>query len=192
MNRLENDAESSLIRLIEGQSGRFTAEEISTVTRWVAKTAFVMEHMDPSPKAASRDQLEAVRAGEAVPRFHAFMLPVEPNVTYRTRSTEWHSKEDPSHGTMRISSIHFYQVLFVAVTFQDEEAASLVDVSQADDLLGRPTGTLSDGLEWPDREPWPVRLLPRLHDRVAGINLHSPWLSWDEISPGQHAQPETP
>lgn len=169
MERLEEAAEPVLLRLIEGQPGHLDTSDLEIVTRWVAKTAFVMEWMDTSPNAAAEDQRRAVMEGAPPLRFHAFLRPLEPNTEYRLRSTPLRPPDGSDRYVIRFVTIHFHQVHFLAVTASNAEAQQKVtSFSQyLTEVLGWPTWALPEGLDWPSQEPTPVASVQSLHDYVA-------------------------
>jgi hypothetical protein len=174
MERLEEAVEPVLLGLIQGQPGHLDRSDLEIVTRWVAKTAFVMERMDTSPNAAGEDQRRAVMEGSLPPRFHAFVRSLEPNTEYRLRSTPLRPPDGSEAYVFRFVTIHFHQVHFLAVTASNAEAEQKVQgfAQYITEELGWPTWALPDGLDLPNQEPAPVASVQQLHDYVALVIPH--------------------
>lgn len=167
MNDLENEVEQVLLRLFRGEAGPLSADDLGALTRWAAKTAFVIEAMDSSPEAAVEEQRHAVRHGMAPVRFNAFLLPLQPNDGHRFRSTPLYPPQTPEQGVLRMTTVHLHQLQIFTVTARDERIQELSwNLQTFYRRLGSPTWPPAE-LDWPSHEPLPIESVQILHDLMA-------------------------
>jgi hypothetical protein len=152
MNDLENEAKDILLDLAEGRERTLNRAQLRIVTRWVAKTAAVIEAAENTLRAMQPGQYQALRAGNAPPRFALWLYPLEPNGRAKWRSTPAGLAEGPT-GPKRLTSVHCHtsiqlrRVHFFSI-HGDNSGFEMIRIMNMARVLGKSVSTDSSSLEW--------------------------------------------
>jgi hypothetical protein len=171
MNKLEEEAESHVLALATGAMRNLTPEDLATVARWAAKTAFVLETTLRVGRTSREDQYRDLRQGKMPARFHLWMYPVIANPLLKTRSTPIGLVERGSYRQFvddewRVTSILFYQVHLLSIHSSNEKTDRLLEALNVPRICGNPVSARLDGWTWPPSQPTPAYLADQMHSLV--------------------------
>lgn len=161
MNDLENEAEDELKRLIDCQPHDVTPESADVVSRWIAKTAVIIEQLSPRPPAYTPEQLRIMQDSGKPPMFFTYSFAKEPTelVYHRSSPTLLVDADrgplDPNvDTTCGVVSIHFRRALFMCVHTASPEMAGALGSFGMSNVLGVQNQVSTDQPEpWPDSRP---------------------------------------
>ncbi|SCL34207.1 hypothetical protein GA0070616_4911 [Micromonospora nigra] len=171
MNDLEQEAGNLVLALAKGEDRNLTPEDLATITRWAAKTAFVVETTLKANQTSREDQYIDLQQGKVPARFHFWMYPVIANPFVKTRSTPIGLTDRGPYRSIvedewRLTSILFYQVHMLSIHSSNEKMDDLLAVLNIPRICGNPVSTRHDGWTWPPAQPTPAFLTDEMHSLV--------------------------
>ncbi len=144
MNALENEVEVPLLVLASGARIQLGPVATAALTRWAAKTAYVIAGIARRRPAVSQPQKDTLRGGGVPSSFNLWVLPLPPdNATVQWRSTSLGLPVASDFVWCRVTSWDFMAVHFLVTHFTPPSAAEDISFQW---VLGRAVTTRS--------EPW--------------------------------------